>query len=248
MARQRSIFAITFPHKPLVFIASKHAQSDDLDSQLVFFRPPVIKDWTNVYAQNTPNTTTLQQRLVLLYPRVKREISTAINAFSGTFGCNLNLSNSFTSSSRFFNCVTEMNVPLSLFIMLSHRPTCLFTSVYRQPWIARDIAWRVRYLRTEGAHKQLNPVYICSLGSLKKRFSDRSEHMETTSQRSQRQRSQSSISAIVAIAAMIWKPLSSDRIAIAAIATIVAIIAIIWKPLARTSLTDAVGSTRSRQA
>ena len=39
--------------------------------------------------------------------------------------------------------------------MLSRRPTCVFTSVYRQPWIARDIAWRVRYLRTKDAHKQL---------------------------------------------------------------------------------------------
>ena len=48
-----------------------------------------------------------------------------------------------------------MNFPLFPFLMLSHRPTCVFISVYRQPWIARDIAWRVRYLRTKDAHKQL---------------------------------------------------------------------------------------------
>ena len=48
-----------------------------------------------------------------------------------------------------------MNFPLFPFLMLSHRPTWVFTSVYRQPWIARDIACRVRYLRTKDAHKQL---------------------------------------------------------------------------------------------
>ena len=62
MARQRSIFANTFLHKPLFpelsltdvsafhwysterTIASKHVQSDTLDSQQVSFRSPVIKD------------------------------------------------------------------------------------------------------------------------------------------------------------------------------------------------------------
>ena len=54
-----------------------------------------------------------------------------------------------------------MNFPLfPLFNALTSADMCVYlrlprSSVYRQPWIARDIAWRVRYLRTKDAHKQL---------------------------------------------------------------------------------------------
>ena len=52
-----------------------------------------------------------------------------------------------------------MNSFIPLFLMLSHRPTCLFTFVYR---LARDIVWRVRYLRTKNAHKQLARTSLSS--------------------------------------------------------------------------------------
>ena len=55
-----------------------------------------------------------------------------------------------------FQTVQRRSVfPFSVFLELSDRPTCLFTFVCRQPWIACDIGWHVCWnLRTKDAHKQ----------------------------------------------------------------------------------------------
>ena len=76
------------------------------------------------------------------------------------------LSNRFTSSFHFLNCATEMNFPLfHLFNAVTSADMCVYPHV--PPCIvnhefARDIAWRVRYLRTKDAHKQLAPTSLTS--------------------------------------------------------------------------------------
>ena len=112
--------------------------------------------------------------IILLYRESSKYINvlaqntvpTGIDAFTWTFYCNLNLSNRFTSSFRFLNCAMEMNFPLFLlFNAVTSANVCLplCSSVYHQPWIARDIVWCVRYLRTKDAHKQLAQTSLSAL-------------------------------------------------------------------------------------
>ena len=75
------------------------------------------------------------------------------------------LSNRFTSSFRFLNCATEINFPLfHLFNAVTSANMC----VYPRHEFGRDIAWRVRHLRTKDAHKQLarTSLNISSLSEL----------------------------------------------------------------------------------